>query len=377
MDVTSAMTGIQLIPPYPFINESVMLSITDFKYTVLGVAWYKGPRAEHEYQILVYFPENSFSFPGPMYNEGSFTHFANGSLLIKDLQITDEGTYIVNILYSGNENESLNVTLTLNGPVTKPMITASTTQPKENDPFTLTCVISRAVLITWTRRGTRFSSKMKLTGDNKTLTFSKVKREDSGEYQCEAQDSYHKELSDPYSVNVAYGPDKANIEGTLFVRPGYPITLSCSADSFPPTDYQWKVNDKISEEKTNKYSISNAVTEDQGIYTCVVRNLVTLRNATASEYVNITAESIIPISNSSSLGLILGLAFAIILGVVLIIIGIICCWKYVTKRMNESSENRQEPLCIYENVKKEQPKEESFYMGLQSTTEDIYTEMKP
>ncbi|CAJ0928379.1 unnamed protein product [Ranitomeya imitator] len=162
-------------------------------------------------------------------------------------------------------------------PVTKPRITAPTAQPKENESFALTCNTVHATTIRWTRNGASVPSGAKLSGDNKTLTFSNVKRGDAGEYRCEARNLVSTNMSDPYTLTVAYGPDKAQIEGAAFVRPGSSITLTCSADSVPTPEYQWKRNSTDIQEKTSKYTISKAAPEDEGLYTCVVKNPVTLR----------------------------------------------------------------------------------------------------
>ncbi|XP_066461769.1 carcinoembryonic antigen-related cell adhesion molecule 1-like [Eleutherodactylus coqui] len=181
------------------------------------------------------------------------------------------------------------VTLTVYEPVTKPKITSPTTQPKEYDTFTLTCDTSKPMTITWTRRGARISSEARSSRDNSTLTFSSVKRGDSGEYRCEAQNLGSKESSDPYKVSVAY-------------------TIS-------------------------------------------------------EEY--------------SHVGLVLGLTFAIILGVVLLIVGSICLYKkFSTRRLNESLETRQKDIPVYENVQAPQVKEESTYTDLQFRSEDTYTDLR-
>ncbi|XP_075696959.1 cell adhesion molecule CEACAM8-like [Rhinoderma darwinii] len=366
------MWNIQPIPQYPVINGSVTLSL-GIEELIFTASWYKGPNATTPYYILAYYPGPSpITIPGPLYNTRNFIVFSNGSLHIRDLQITDGGNYIAKIL-AVTQEDKINVTLTVYEPVTKPEITASITQPRENNMFTLTCDTSRAT-ITWTRRGTSISSETQLSENNRTLIFPSVQREDSGEYKCEAQNLVIKEFSEPYTVTVAYGPDKAVIEGPAYVRPGSSITLTCSADSFPPPEYQWKVNDTVLEEKTNKYDTSNAEIEDQGIYTCVVRNPVTLRTATAFVYV--TAEFIHEV-NENSIGLGLGLAFAIILGVVLII-GSFCLYrKFVKKRRNESSENREEPIPIYENFTAAQPQEDFSYMAEQPQGDSSYMAEQP
>ncbi|XP_056399928.1 carcinoembryonic antigen-related cell adhesion molecule 5-like [Hyla sarda] len=367
MDVTSGMGRIQLIPQYPIINGSVTMSVTGITGDIQVATWFKGPNPSSQYSILAYFP-GSFSslVSGPLYSP-RFSAFNNGSLQIKDLLITDQGNYIARI-QTGTQ-EDIAVTLTVYEPVTKPKITAPSNQPKEFERFALTCDTSQANTIRWSRRGGSISPITTLYGDNKTLLFFYLKREDAGEYQCEAQNLVSKDSSDPYKVTVAYGPDYVKIEGSSYVRPGSSITLSCSADSFPTPEYQWKHNNTVLEEKTNKYSISSAINENEGLYWCIVKNTVTARTASVSIYVNVT--------DGNPMGLILGLAFAIIFGALLIIIGSVWLYrKRVTKRMNESSENRREDIPVYENVKAAQPKEESLYTGLQFRHEDTYTELK-
>ncbi|XP_069803959.1 carcinoembryonic antigen-related cell adhesion molecule 1-like [Dendropsophus ebraccatus] len=340
VDVTSGAISIQLIPQYPVINGSVTLSVTGVSEEIEYAIWYKGHNQATQYQFLSYFPGSSSSrlVPGPLYNP-RITAFNNGSLEIKDLNIKDEGNYIVKI--QSTKQEDISVTLTVYEPVTKPKIKAPITQPKENDSFTLTCDTLHTVKIRWSRRGTGISSETELSADNKTLTFPSIKRGDTGQYQCEAQNLVSKDSSDPYTLTVTYGPDDAQIEGLLSVRSGSPVVLTCSADSSPPPIYQWKANDTVSKENTNNYNISNAKTEDKGVYTCMVRNPVTLRTATASVYVNVTAELVID-ENQLSLEFILGLAFAIIIGAVVIIIGSVCAYrKCVTKRVNGCPSNIQ------------------------------------
>ncbi|XP_069802804.1 carcinoembryonic antigen-related cell adhesion molecule 6-like [Dendropsophus ebraccatus] len=330
------------------------------------------------YRILSYFPGSSSSpiVPGPLHNP-RITAFNNGSLQIKDLLITDGGNYMVKVQTATQEDAI--VTLTVYEPVTKPKITASITQPKENETLTLTCDTSNAVTTRWSRRGTSISSEARLSTDNRTLTFSSIKREDAGQYQCEAQNIASKDSSDPYTVTVTYGPDNMNINGnidTAYVRPGSSITLTCSADSSPPPEYLWRHNGTVLEGKTKDYAISAAMYKDEGTYMCTVKNLVTLRIATVSVYLNVTEVPEFIDPPEPSIGVILGVVSAIIIGAILSI-GSVCLYrKCVAKRKSESSENRQDNIPVYENMKAAQSQEESSYMGLQSRSEDTYTELK-
>ncbi|XP_044151412.1 carcinoembryonic antigen-related cell adhesion molecule 20-like [Bufo gargarizans] len=129
------------------------------------------------------------------------------------------------------------------------------------------------------------------------------------------------------------GPSEARIEGEVFVRPGYSIALTCSADSNPPPEFQWKVNDTDTGAKTSKYRVSNAKTEHQGLYTCVVRNPATLRTATAAVYVNVTAEFVPP---GADLPMIIGVTVATVL--LLILIAAVTYLFIIHKRRKSSSD---------------------------------------
>ncbi|XP_075184269.1 cell adhesion molecule CEACAM1-like [Anomaloglossus baeobatrachus] len=332
MDVTDGQIRIQPIPQYPVINESVTLSIIGITGHLEAVLWYKGSNKNLSNHILTYAPDISPPlFPGSLYND-RISVSDNGSLHIRDLRTTDEELYIAQI-QTVTSAEDINVILTVYEPVTKPVIKSDTSQPFENHPFVLVCNMSHATMVTWTRNGDSisFGSGTTFSTDNKTLNFSSV-REDSGEYQCEASNVISKDFSDPYTVTVVYGPDEAQIEGALYVRPGASIILTCSTDSYPSPKYQWKVNGAVLLEKTNKYNISDAAPTDEGQYTCVVRNPVTLRTATASVYVSVTTGS---------------------------------------------SERRRETIKDSENVKEKQPHQESSYMSLQYKSEDTYSHLKP
>ncbi|XP_073426893.1 cell adhesion molecule CEACAM8-like isoform X2 [Dendrobates tinctorius] len=361
MDVTSGQISIQQIPQYPLISGSVTLSIIGITEKIKVVSWYKGRQARYQNQILSCdFARSPPLLPGPLYNE-RFSAFGNGSLHITELHISDGGNYPAYMLtetLAKIEHLKLNVY----DPVTKPKITASINQPKENEALTLTCNTLQAVTIRWTRNGGSVPSGAKLSKDNKGLTFSSIKRGDSGEYRCEAE-------------NIANGPDKAQIEGAAFVSLGSSTTLTCSAESVPPPEYQWQHNDTDLQEKTNKYNINNALPEDEGQYMCAAKNPVTLRTATDSFYVNVTAAFVEGYEDST--GLILGVFFGTILGVALIIIlSVFLYRKIIAKKTNDSLQNKLGLFTVSENVKAAQTKEDSFYMGLQFRTEDTYTELK-
>ncbi|XP_063798600.1 carcinoembryonic antigen-related cell adhesion molecule 8-like isoform X3 [Pseudophryne corroboree] len=315
MDLTSGMVNIQLIPQYPVIGESVTLGVTGVTGRVASIIWHKGPNTNKEYLILTYLPNDpSPLLPGPLYVSRA-RPFPDGSLLITDLHITDTDNYIVKV-QTEKTQEQASVTLTVYERVSKPKVSASTSQPKENDTFTLTCDTRNAERILWSRNSVSLPSGPILSADNRTVTFSRVTRGDSGDYRCEAENPASRSISDPYTVTISYGPENVQITGKLYVNFGSDISLSCSADSVPPADYQWRFKDGDLNPKQNTLLIHNASSDKQGTYSCVVTNAETRLTVTTSVFVNVTAEA----ANNGGMdkGHIIGIVVACLLLVALV-----------------------------------------------------------
>ncbi|XP_068097534.1 carcinoembryonic antigen-related cell adhesion molecule 7-like isoform X2 [Hyperolius riggenbachi] len=206
MGVASGETlSIQLIPQHPVIRGSVTLRVTGVTGgDIRSINWYRGAGTLALNQILAYIPSVSdpVKLNGPMYHN-RIEAFPNASLLISSLERTDEGDYTVQVQTDTAQQAS--VTLTVYELVGKPTITASPSvpNPKENDTVTLTCTAANAERLVWSRDGTSLPSSASLSSDNRTVTFSRITRMDSGSYQCNAENPATKESSAPYTLTVA------------------------------------------------------------------------------------------------------------------------------------------------------------------------------
>uniref|UniRef100_A0A1B8Y5S0 Ig-like domain-containing protein n=1 Tax=Xenopus tropicalis TaxID=8364 RepID=A0A1B8Y5S0_XENTR len=134
--------GVQLIPQYPVVNQSVTLSVTGF----------------------IPFP-NSMT-PEPRYFRQA-SQFPNGSLQISSLVPTDQGNFAL-VMLTAEGSANVFIYLPVYEPVTKPVIISSSSQVLVNDDNGL-------------------PSGVDISPDNKTAIFHKINQWDAGQYQCEAE----------------------------------------------------------------------------------------------------------------------------------------------------------------------------------------------
>ncbi|XP_040182529.1 carcinoembryonic antigen-related cell adhesion molecule 1-like [Rana temporaria] len=283
VDVSSGVTKIQLIPRYPVIGRSVTLSVTGITGTIQSFAWYKAPKADIDYQNSTYFRDENII--GPLYNNSRMTTFPNGSLQISNLNRTDEGNYTVMIQTDTNQ-KNMTVYLKIYDTVGKPTIKTSTSLPKENITVTLTCTSTNAERIVWSRvpSGATLPSRATLSPDNRTASFSRIKRLDSGDYRCQANNPGSNKYSDPVTITVAYGPENVKVKVKRSPSNSF-IVLECSADSVPPATYHWRLNGTNLKKQQSQLRVEK---KNEGTYTCVANNTVTRYNAMDSIFVNET-----------------------------------------------------------------------------------------
>ncbi|KAM4703043.1 cell adhesion molecule CEACAM1-like [Rhinophrynus dorsalis] len=279
MDWTNGI-DIHLIPEYPVVNNTVILSVTGITGTIRSFSWYKGSNIQSVNQILIYFPGTS----NPQVNGNQYFYrasaFPNGSLQITDLVMTDQGNYTVQT--QTDIASQLTVYLHVYVPVTLPVVTSSTSQPQENETVTLTCTTANAERILWRRGSASLPSGVTLSSDNSTVTFTRINRKDAGEYHCEAVNPISTRTSNAYMLTVYYGPENLTIKGLVQVNVGSSLKLQCAADSLPAPQYSWKFNSSKLNITEDTLQIPEVIPQDQGNYTCEVFNSVTKRSASKS-----------------------------------------------------------------------------------------------
>ncbi|XP_075765727.1 hepatic and glial cell adhesion molecule isoform X2 [Pelodiscus sinensis] len=134
--------------------------------------------------------------------------FENGSLLISHLQLSDEGTYEVEIsitdeTFTGEKH----INLTVDIPISKPhVVLASSTVLELSEHFTLNCSHENGTKpsYTWLKAGQALSndSRLLLSHDQKVLTITRVLMSDDDVYSCLVENPISSGRSLPVKLTV-------------------------------------------------------------------------------------------------------------------------------------------------------------------------------
>ncbi|XP_049987985.1 carcinoembryonic antigen-related cell adhesion molecule 6-like [Alexandromys fortis] len=143
-----------------------------------------------------------------------YSWFVNGELLsssqelfIPNITTNNSGSYTCFIHYfvTGlNKTRVKNIEVL--EPVTTPSIRATKSEVKERDPVHLTCDFNSSdstVAFRWFHngKGMKFTDRVFLI-QNRILSISHARKEDSGVYQCEIYNAVSSKKSDPFRLNI-------------------------------------------------------------------------------------------------------------------------------------------------------------------------------
>uniref|UniRef100_A0A8C7VX83 Ig-like domain-containing protein n=1 Tax=Oncorhynchus mykiss TaxID=8022 RepID=A0A8C7VX83_ONCMY len=210
------------------------------------------------------------------------SHVATGSVYeTGPLTLASQGEYTCvafNNITGRNSNASKMLTVI---EAIKSVMVKRNKIPISSDNLTLTCdVTGRYDTIYWMKDNLSLVLNNTLNSDitisNNSLHFSPVKVSNDGNYQCVATNLFGPHTSPKYQLRVNYGPLSVNISGpvSLVVGSVITVTLKCSADSRPTSDYGWIFNNQ-SVLGTGPLMAVIASLENAGDYTCVAKNPVT------------------------------------------------------------------------------------------------------
>ncbi|XP_077431625.1 hemicentin-1-like [Vanacampus margaritifer] len=229
---------------------------------------------------------SSSSHPPSVYSwRFNDTELANtGEYLTGPLTFNMSGTYTCTAFNNvTGRNSTAYHMLTLLAPVSIASVTAVGAHPILNHTFSLTCgTVGSVESIAWWHHGGPLytDGNTSLSSNNATLTFDPVSMSHSGNYTCKASNPLSSFTSENYTLNVIYGPGVPNVTLPVVTVEGNSVALSCSALSYPASQYTWFFNGtRVA--NTSVYQTSPLSTNMSGTYTCTASNTITGDNSSA------------------------------------------------------------------------------------------------
>ncbi|XP_072571992.1 cell adhesion molecule CEACAM8-like [Paramormyrops kingsleyae] len=306
----SLQVTIALKPDVGTVGDSVQFLVsTDPHNGFLFISW-----TVNGSTILTFDGTNIIT--APVYNERINFDITTGSLELKNLTLHDSGTYQLQIVASG-EPQVQEVILNVLEPVSDVIIQANATELVEfNDSVSLTCSASgSSPTFHWLNGSSDIivSERVHLTADNRTLTISSVLRFDREPIYCSVTNIVSN-TRQAISININFGPDTVAVTvsppGPIFTS-GTSLTLSCSAESRPPAQFQWALNDTLLNEMGDQLLLTNIKESQSGNYVCWAHNTITQRYHSSERSVITVLEG--GVHNGLSGGAIAGIVIGILL----------------------------------------------------------------
>ncbi|XP_077919296.1 cell adhesion molecule CEACAM6-like isoform X14 [Halichoerus grypus] len=314
---TTAQVTVESVPPNAAEGKDVLLLIHNPPGDPIGYGWFRGETVEPSRQIVSYVLDTNLTTPGPAHS-GRETIYPNGSLLFQNITLNDTGNYTIQISKRNLQLDQGRGQLRVFPELPKPNIASNNSDPVENvDSVVITCepqTQSTSYLWSVNNESLPASTRLQLSLDNRTLTIHGVTRNDTGPYECATRNPVSAGRSDPFTLNVLYGPDAPTISPPdSYYHPGANLSLSCHAASNPPAQYSWFISGRP-QPFTQELFIPNMTANDGGSYTCLAYNSGTRLSKTTVKTITVSDErstTVLPV------GFIIGIAVGVLVGLAL------------------------------------------------------------
>ncbi|KAM9224428.1 cell adhesion molecule CEACAM1-like isoform 1-T1 [Dugong dugon] len=288
--ITAQLT-IESVPFNTAEGNDVLLLLRNPPTDTLIYIWYKGEITDNNNKIVSYLLITQSNATGPAHS-GREIIYPNGSLLLQNVTLEDTGIYTLQITKTNGDNEALAGQIRVHPELPKPFITSNSSNPVEDqDSVTLTCdPETQNTTYQWliNNQSLPDRARLELSTDNRILTIHNVTRNDTGPYECKTWNPVNARRSDPFILNVLYGPDTPTISPSDWhYPPGANLTLSCNATSNPPAQYSWLINGNYLQ-SIQVIFIPNITVNDSGSYTCHVHSNATGLNRTTVKTITVS-----------------------------------------------------------------------------------------
>lgn len=304
---TTAQITVESVPPNAAEGKEVLLLVHKLPEKFSRLDWFRGEILDAN-NILSLRPNPENITKGPAYSNREML-YPNGSLLIRNLAISDTKTYSIQVITEQTTFHGKGE-LHVYALLLKPSIKYS-----YNGSVSLTCdPYSPGTAYQWynNTQPIQPTDRLQLSSSNSILTIFPLKRNDRGPYVCETSNPVSVNRSSPFIINITYGPDPPEISLTQrYYSQGVSLNLSCLTDSNPPAKYSWFMGKKPLG-STQNLSIPKLSLSDSGSYSCIVSNSATNYSNTVTIHITVLEEeSTTGMPVWTFLGILIGLLFGV------------------------------------------------------------------
>jgi len=194
------------------------------------------------------------------HDQGSSTYI----LQIKDIQESDGGEYMCQVILGINNRISASTNLLVRRP---PVISDNSTRNvvvSEGDPVNLECYAGGMPQpnITWRRENNAILPTGGSIARGNKLQILKIRKEDRGTYYCIADNGVGRGARRNVNVEVEFAPVVKATRPIVYQALQYDMDLECHVEAYPPAAIRWSLKQE-SLVNNQHYRVSQFATADE------------------------------------------------------------------------------------------------------------------
>ncbi|XP_071963472.1 inactive tyrosine-protein kinase 7-like [Antedon mediterranea] len=276
------------------------------------------------------------------------TVFANGTLHISKMKLSDSSFYMCKAMSSGGFAQAL-VNITVQSTL-KFTHWQKWKQMEVGDPNRLTCSVRGAtdIQILWQREGGNLPENVRQ--DMNTLFFDNPKQSDSGNYKCTAMSMLGEIINNTINVSVMIQPKFSILPGNITGYLGRKLIVHCQASGDPEPKITWLDIPKDAMTYPNGTVIFPRISQsDEGVYQCVAGSRAGLNTTFLNISVSRTPPPVEGLMTRT-----IAIAVGCAVGYIFLVVGLMCYCRHRRLKMSKEDEDKEKTNGMLPN---HEPKE--------------------